>query len=390
MVEFATATPVIESKITRTSRSPTATPQSFELLPTYTPLPTNTPVPADSLPGFGYGPGAFPDDFNPLTGLKVPDPSILDRRPMVIKITNFPRSVRPQWGLTLADHVYEYYLEDGLTRFIGVFYGQDAERVGPVRSARPFDEHVVRMYKAIFAFGYADDRLVNPWMESDLLYFLVVERADNCPPLCRIGPENAYNTLYADTIELSSYITAKGMVDNVRQDLRGLRFEEHSLATSGGGEANRVEIRFSRTSHHLWEYDPLTERYLRWQEVESRDIGDESYDLLLDSLTAQPVGADNLVLLQVPTGYFYKSHSTEIYDIALKGEGDGFALRQGRIFKIKWARPTPKSLVSIRFPSGQPFPLKPGNVFFEILSEVTTHEVEAGAWRFYFDIDVPE
>ncbi len=38
----------------------------------------------------------------------------------------------------MADNVYEYYLEDGMTRFIGVFYGKDAKRVGPVRSAQTF------------------------------------------------------------------------------------------------------------------------------------------------------------------------------------------------------------------------------------------------------------
>ena len=97
---------------------------------------------------------------------------------MAIKVTNFPRSVRPQYGLTLADHVYEYYLENLITRFIGVFYGNDASRVGPVRSGRFFDEHIVRMYKAIFVFAYADDRVVDPWSESDLRNFLVIERED--------------------------------------------------------------------------------------------------------------------------------------------------------------------------------------------------------------------
>ncbi len=153
---------------------------------------------------------------------------------MVIKITNFPRSVRPQWGLNAADHVYEYYLEDELTRFIGVFYGNDAERVGPIRSARPFDEQIVRLYKAIFAFGYADDRVIDLWTEGDLKPFLVIEHPDNCPPMCRIGPENAYNTLFTDTAQLSQYITDKG-VSNDRQRLEGLRFEEKSLLAAGAG-----------------------------------------------------------------------------------------------------------------------------------------------------------
>ena len=161
----------------------------------------------------------------------------LERRPLAIKVTNFPRSVRPQWGLSRADHVYEYYLEDFMTRFVGIFYGNDAARVGPVRSGRFFDEHLIRMYKAILTFGYADDRVIDAWEASDFKNFLVIERPDNCPPLCRIGPENAYNTLFADTAQLSQYITQRG-TNNERQELNGLRFDPLPLYSGKRGLRN--------------------------------------------------------------------------------------------------------------------------------------------------------
>jgi hypothetical protein len=83
-----------------------------------------------------YGPSYFPEDVDPLTGLPGDDLRLFQRRPIVIKVTNFPRSVRPQWGLSQADQVFEYYIGDEMSRFIGIFYGKDASRVGPVRSAR--------------------------------------------------------------------------------------------------------------------------------------------------------------------------------------------------------------------------------------------------------------
>jgi hypothetical protein len=364
-----------------------ATAAKFTLLPTSTQTPTPTIDPEASLFGSGYGPRDFPEDVNPLTGLIVDDPSVLNRRPLVIKITNFPRDVRPQWGLSYADHIYEYYLEDGLTRFIGVFYGKDASRVGPIRSARPFDEYIVRMYNAFFVFGYADDRVIDLWDESDLRNFLVIERPDNCPPLCRIGSQNNYNTLFGDTKLISQYVSERG-TDNSRQDLTGLRFEETSYVTSGGAKVDRVEIRYSNTSHNYWEYDPGTQRYLRWQEDESAEIGGETYQPLMDSLTNQQVAADNLVILFVPTGYFFESKSTEIYDIALKDGGEAYILRQGRIFKGRWLHPTIDSLILITSPNGVPFPLKPGNVWFEVLSEVSEHQVKGTTWKFLFDLNL--
>src|SRR5208283_2932082 len=74
--------------------------------------------------------------IDPLTGLPPADPSLLWRRPLAIKIANYPRYIRPQAGLTLADVVFEYYIEGALTRFIAVFYGNNSAMVGPVRSGR--------------------------------------------------------------------------------------------------------------------------------------------------------------------------------------------------------------------------------------------------------------
>lgn len=372
-------TPIPERK----SASPPPTAARFILRPSSTPLPPATLISPQMLRGTRLGPDTFPAGVNPLTGLEVADPSRLERRPMVIKITNFPRSVRPQWGLNAADHVYEYYLEDELTRFIGIFYGQDAERVGPVRSARPFDEHLVRAYKGIFAFGYADRRVISLWEKSDLSPFLVIERPENCPPMCRIGPESEYNTLFTNTAQLSQYITNKG-ISNGRQPLEGLLFEEKTLLAMGGGPASRVDIRFSPMSYHYWEYGPESRRYFRWQDADRAPVGEEVYAPLYDSLDNQPVGADNLVILYVPVDYFFISHSTEIYDIHLRGSGEGYALREGRIFAIQWKRRKPQDMISLTFPNGEPYPLKPGNTWFEMLNDGGPHQVSGPTWRFEY------
>jgi hypothetical protein len=150
--------------------------------PTYTPYPTKYFV-AESLPTPVLvipSPSAGLPDFNllntnnPLTGLPVSDPSLLERRPMVIKVANSPDYVRPQSGLTLADVVYEYYIEWGDTRFIAVLYGNDSPMVGPVRSGRYFDEHVARMYNAFLVFKGADPRELSYLESSTLNDFLVI------------------------------------------------------------------------------------------------------------------------------------------------------------------------------------------------------------------------
>src|SRR3972149_5820897 len=77
-----------------------------------------------------------------------------------------------------------------------------------------------------------------------------------------------------------------------------------------------------------------------WTDSEREPIGSEVYQPLLDRLTSQQVGADNLVFLLVPVKYHFKSSSTEVFDFQFIGKGPGYALREGRIFAIQWSRPS--------------------------------------------------
>ncbi|TLN16743.1 DUF3048 domain-containing protein, partial [bacterium] len=70
---------------------------------------TPTLAPTAAYPAEGVGPSSYPDGYDPLTGLAVSDASLLDRRPVIVKVENLPRDDRPQWGLPQADLIYEYY-----------------------------------------------------------------------------------------------------------------------------------------------------------------------------------------------------------------------------------------------------------------------------------------
>ena len=187
----------------------TPTPTPIPLAPE-TGLPVVIPLLSSAPPEDGYGPDEYPFYINPLTGLVVADPAMLNRRPVAIKVTNYPRYVRPQAGLSKADIVYEYYMERGISRFIAVFYGQDAEKVGPVRSGRLFDEHIFRMYESFFVYGYADVRVIEYFeaLENEIVARFVLEndldKANTCgvnlpSRLCRDRELEGYNTMFADT-----------------------------------------------------------------------------------------------------------------------------------------------------------------------------------------------
>ncbi len=378
-----TPTPTASAQPTATSAqvalssptpSQTALPATATI-PAPTSTQTNTPTPEIQ----AYGPDNFPSDVNPLTGLRVADPTLLDRRPLSVKVQTFPRGQRPPFGVSLADLVFDYYQNNGLTRLHAVFYGQNADRVSPIRSARLFDRHPVRMYKSILAFGGADRRILNTLVNSEFANRLVLEGARNCPPMCRIDP-NGFNYLSTNTAELSKYADENG-IDNTRQDLNGMTFDPQ--VPVGGASGAQLFTRYSISAYVRWDYDRANGNYLRFQDTQEDTGQGEAYAPLMDGLTNQQITANNVLVLYVLHEYIYKSGNSEIVDIKLEGSGDGYAFRDGQVYAITWNRPGPDSLVTFTLKDGRPFPLKPGNTWFQIIGQSSKMETQTdGALRF--------
>jgi hypothetical protein len=364
----ATPTPTaIKTKI------PTAT-TTPAVAATPTPLPSDTPtaMPTLSYPPAGYGPTNFPPDVDPLTGLKVANPALLQRRPMLIKVSNLPRNVRPQWGLSLADIVFEYYTEEGSTRFAAIFYGNDASMVGPIRSGRFIDGYLVDGYKAVFAFGSAYVAELDRFNRSDFANRMVVE--EPYTPLKRYDP-NGLDYLVVNTADLSTYATKRGI--NGVQNLNAMFF--NVPAPAGGQPGTQLYVHYSGATYGRWDYDPASGKYLRFSDTaDVTNVGQaEQYAPLTDRLTNQPVAFDNVVVLYVN----HKLFSPGIYDILLTGSGDAYAFRDGQAYRVKWQRNATEA-VSLTNPDGSPFAFKPGTTCFEVIGLQSTVAQSGQSWRF--------
>ncbi len=69
---------------------------------------------------------------NPLTGLPVVDPSLLQIPAALVSISHFPVEARPQAGLSFAPYVFEIYITEGATRFLTTFYGEFPAPEAPI------------------------------------------------------------------------------------------------------------------------------------------------------------------------------------------------------------------------------------------------------------------
>jgi hypothetical protein len=281
-----------------------------------------------------------------------------------------------------------------MTRFIAIFYGQDAEKAGPVRSGRFFDEHIFRLYEAIYVFSGADDRVLDYFMdlEKALVNRLVLEQPDDrertcragvSVPLCRDRKISGYNNLFADTNALSQFISARG-TNNERQELSGLRFEERLPA--GGGPGAMVDFNYSFFSYSRWLFNPAGGRYLRFQDTQDDPLSQgKAYAPLLDDLTSEVIAADNVIALLVPHTYYLHTSTTEMVQIDLVGSGQAYLFRDGAAFPALWVRPE-TGLLFLVSPDGSQLPLKPGATYFQVMGASSSVQQENSDWRFNFQI----
>ncbi len=357
-------------------------------LPSVTPLPATATaiiIVPESLPeGVNVPAFTLSAELNPLTGLPASDPALLDRRPLAIKVANYPRYIRPQSGLTLADNIYEYYIEAGLTRFIAVFYGNDSKWVGPVRSGRYFDENIQRMYHAYLVFKFADPRVESYLQNSDIASFLVVPGLGACPPfhLMETRKIEVYNNSYFNTIEWKDCIVKKGL-ENRRQGIRLGFFNENVPAAELLGV--KMYTYYSVDSYNYWSYNPASKQYLRQQELDDiRDDKPESYAALTDAVTGEVVHAANVVFLLAPHTFSNTfDEEDEVFQIDLTGSGEAYVFRDGLGIPARWIRTNKDQPLLLTTLNGAPIYLRPGITFYEVLGAASYVDQDAGEWNFH-------
>lgn len=304
--------------------------------------------------------GGFDLSINPLTGLSVPDPSVLERRPLAVKISNAPAEVRPQAGIAQADLVFEHYVEGFLTRFTAIFYGNSPPYVGSVRSARLIDLQLPLMYDALFAFSGANGPILLRLTESrfrDRIFENVGE-----PLFYREPTIEAPHNLFIRPAEIWARATTYGV--NQRPELRGLLFSE-AMPPHSVSFAERVVV-FYGPDEAEWRYDVTSGTYLRWSDGQPH----------LDALDGRQVAAANVVMI-------WAHHQEDVTIVASEWEGEielafevqiwslgpATLFRDGRRFDGFWHRWQDEVMLTFWHDDTmvEPLYLKPGITWFQVV-----------------------
>jgi len=347
---------------------PTATTEQTTIEePTPTEAPMQTIEPTPKIP------------TNPLTGLPG-DPIKLNRRPVMVKVSNYPVEGRQHAGLSFADMVFDYYIAPGTNRFLATFYGQDSKKIGPVRSGRFIDAQLVRMYAGILGYGGADEdtdaELVNVLGRRAISYLEAP-----CPAFCGIETHSV-DGVFANSAEISYFANIEG-INNKQPDLPGMVFSEE--IPTGGKYAESLLVLYNYWNRGEWRYDHSSGKYLRWIEETNAELK-EGYRMipLVDRVTGKQLAFSNVIIIRAH--YEELAPSRQIVDIWGNDSGKpAYFFRNGQVFEGTWRAKNDTDPIHFFHANGSAMPLKPGNTWIVVASDSSTFkETSPGNWEMFF------
>jgi hypothetical protein len=290
--------------------------------------------------------------FCPLTGTLAPQGKVPRRPALGVKIGNDPSS-RPQSGLPDADIVYEEMAEGGITRYLAIFQCHVPPSIGPIRSVRWDDWHVLASYgHPILSFSGG----IQPWDDevASQTYLFDANGSEGSTPRAyfrtsnRVPPWNYYST-GSNLWGLDSNHTPPPQ-----------QFSYSKLPPAGATPVTGGTVSFFASGSTVqWKWSSLHHAWMRY-------VGG-SPDLDVSGAQLQ---ATNLIIQMVATqpGPYNESgpNSPDVESFTV-GSGPVWILRNGTVQEGTWNCAATGDLTKYRFSDGKTMTLAPGNTWVELV-----------------------
>lgn len=299
-------------------------------------------------------------------------------RPLGVMIENHEEA-RPQSGLSFADVIYEAVAEGGITRFLAIYYCQDAGIVGPVRSARtyfldwiseygdyPLYAHVggantpgpADALGQIIAYGWSSYNDLNQFS----IGFPTFRRDES-----RLGhPVATEHTMYSTTSKLWKVAAQRGLTEKDREgNMWSDNFVQYSFKDdaqeSTRGNVKTISVSFWPNQPKydvVWRYDKSTNSYKRENGVKPH----------LDNNNDVQLNAKNIVILFMQETNANDGYPGNIH-LLYKNKGRGRALifQDGKQITGTWKKDNREARTEIMGPQGSEIEFTRGTIWFQIV-----------------------
>ncbi|MHB8190690.1 MAG: DUF3048 domain-containing protein [Ferrimicrobium sp.] len=288
----------------------------------------------------------------PLTGLAAPNGKVPNRPALAIKVGNDP-GARPQSGLSKADIVYEVQAEGGITRFIAVYQCSAPPLVGPIRSIRWVDWHVVsQLGNPILTFAGGINPDIYQVSQQSWLY-RVDALSFNGAPFERVNNRIAPENLYGSPVGIWSLDPSHTAPTPI--------FSFSKTPVAGGSSVGGVTLPYSTAEYISWHWNASA---AQWQRYYS--------GVPAATNSGGQISATNVVVQfvnAVPGSYNESGPNSLGVHSQTIGSGTVWVLRNGELIKGTWSRPAAVDPTTYTTSSGSKIALAAGRTWVEVVPQ---------------------
>lgn len=264
----------------------------------------------------------------------------------VVKIDNHPRAL-PQWGINFADVVYEELVEARLTRFAAIFHSNDADVVGPVRSARTGDFALLsNLNRPIFVNSGANAYTARALRSVDAVN--ITDGGALAKGVFERSPaKNAPHNLITDTARIYAAGASEG-----RTPPSYLRFRSDGDVLPRSASISGVNIDFGQIKAS-YRWDAALGGWARTQN--GREHADS------DGVRVAP---ENVIVQFVRYRQSPANRATP--EPILTGSGEAWVFSDGKLVQGTWERLSELDLTVFRADNAVIVPLTPGRTWIAL------------------------
>lgn len=290
----------------------------------------------------------------PLTGIGVEKEEDIKYRPVAVMIDN-ERSARPQSGIGDADIVYEMPVEGNITRYMAIYHHTPSEKIGPVRSARPYFIDKALEFGAIYVHCGGSPQAFKDIKDLKVDDF---DDLEGTPVYWRSTDRKMPHNLYTNT----KFIREVAQTKKLEKDSAPKYFKfSDEFFIPDGGNGQKVVINYDKNYKISYIYNNDEKVYYR----------QINGDNMKDKETLREIKTTNIIIEKVGVKVLDSVGRLGLNNI---GKGRGYLLTGGKLIEVEWSKSSRSGKTTYNNLKGEEITINKGTTWIQIVSDNTKIE----------------
>lgn len=267
-------------------------------------------------------------------------------RAMMVSVENTPKA-RPQSGICKAPIVYEFLVEGGITRFLALYRSEIPDKIGPIRSVRPYMIDIAKEYNALLLHAGASPEGFEILENTD---YTNLDQIYNGKYYWRSKQRPNPHNLYTGEYRINEHLNNMLGVEYENR----FNFEEIMIISNTKSKAKKININYWGDYKVIYKYSPKENAYYRY-------LGDLDTPHFCENNTQ--ITVKNIIVQFVKTSV--KDDAGRL-SMDLEGSNEALYFRNGVVSEGYWEKEG-ENMTRFYNDNDNEITVNPGNTWIQIV-----------------------